>query len=438
MDLPNNVMQRFRRLGPERTKDGIITVGQRMSKWFEDTWNQSTFALLPTNHVFTEYVVKAIHDEDHAGIDVTLAKIRSRFWMPKVKNIISRIKFRCVICRRKFNSMQGQQMGPMPKTRLKPTPPFYMCAVDLFGPLVIKDADKKRTHGKGYGVLFNCLVSRAVYIDVAEGYDMGSFLMVLRRFVSIRGYPRKMISDAGTQLIAAGKELQKVVHTWDWEDIKNFGKARGMDWQTTKSADAPWENGCSESLIRSTKLSLETAIGSAIMTFSELQTVLFEVSNLLNERPIGTKNCDPTEGTYFCPNDLLLGRASTRVPVGDWDDCKDPRIRWKFVQHMVNTFWRRWTRDFFHTLIIRQKWHHERRNIQNGDIVLVQDSNNVRGQWKLAQVSEANPGSDGKVRDVKLRYKNLNQDPKYCGCPDTVVCRSVRRLVAILPVEEQV
>ncbi|XP_062618012.1 uncharacterized protein LOC134279607 [Saccostrea cucullata] len=56
MDLPNNVMQRFRRLGPERTKDGIITVGQRMSKWIEETWNQSTFALLPTNHEFTEYV----------------------------------------------------------------------------------------------------------------------------------------------------------------------------------------------------------------------------------------------------------------------------------------------------------------------------------------------------------------------------------------------
>lgn len=87
-----------------------------------------------------------------------------------------------------------------------------------------------------------------------------------------------------------------------------------MDWETTKSADAQWENGCSESLIRSTKICLEYAIGSAVMTFSELQTALFEIGNLLNERPIGTKNCDPVEGTYLCPNDLLLGRASSRVP----------------------------------------------------------------------------------------------------------------------------
>lgn len=110
-----------------------------------------------------------------------------------------------------------------------------------------------------------------------------------------------MISDARTQLVATGKELRAIVHSWQWDDIKKFGKEEGMDWKTTKSADAPWKNGCSESLIRSTKISLESAIGSSIMTFSELQTVLFDVGNLLNERPIGTKNCDPVEGTYLFP-----------------------------------------------------------------------------------------------------------------------------------------
>ncbi|XP_061184388.1 uncharacterized protein LOC133192391 [Saccostrea echinata] len=205
-------------------------------------------------------------------------------------------------------------MGQLPDIRLKPAPAFYFCAVDLFGPLIIRDTVKKGTHGKGYGVLFSCLVSRAVYIDLTEGYDTGSFIMVLRRFVSIRGYPRKMISDTGSQLVATGKELRTIMHSWDWSEIKNFGKQEGMDWETTKSADVPWENGCSESLIRSTKICLESAIGASVMTFSELQTVLFELGNLLNERPIGTKNCDPEEGTSLCPNDLLLGRASSRVP----------------------------------------------------------------------------------------------------------------------------
>ena len=436
-DLPDNAMHRFRRLGPQVSPEGIVMVGHRMNSWLENSWNQTSYSLLPANHDFTEFVVRAVHEEDHAGVDVTLAKLRSRFWIPKVKGIINRVKSRCVTCKKKYKVKETQQMGQMADARIRPAPAFYMCAVDLFGPLVIRDTVKKRTHGKGYGVLFNCLVSRAVYIDLAEGYDVGSFLMVLRRFVSIRGYPRKMISDAGTQLVAAGKELRDVVHSWDWDGIHEFGKTSGMDWETTKSADAPWENGCSEALIRSTKLCLETAIGSSVMTYSELQTVLFEVSNLLNERPIGTKNCDPTEGTYLCPNDLLLGRASVRVPVGDWGTCQNPRIRWKFVQLVVDTFWRRWTRDYFHTLLIRQKWHTEQRNVQSGDIVLVQDSNNIRGQWKLAQVCEAIPGRDGKVRDVKIRYKNVDEGHKYRGCQDTIVNRSVRRLVVLLPKEEQ-
>ena len=34
-------------------------------------------------------------------------------------------------------------------------------------------------------------------------------------------------------------------------------------------------------------------------------------------------------------------------------------------------------RDYFHTLVLRSKWHTAKRNLQVGDIVLVKDSNNV-------------------------------------------------------------
>ena len=72
-----------------------------------------------------------------------------------------------------------------------------------------------------------------------------------------------------------------------------------------------------------------------------------------------------------------------------------------------------------------------------GDVVQVQDSNVVRGRWRLAEVISANAGSGGVVRDVKLRYKNVPTGPKYSGCEDTVISRSVHRVVVLLPVEEQ-
>ena len=59
-----------------------------------------------------------------------------------------------------------------------------------------------------------------------------------------------------------------------------------MQWDFT-SADAPWQNGCSEALIKLIKKALTVAIGDSILTFSELQTVCFEAANLVNERPIG-------------------------------------------------------------------------------------------------------------------------------------------------------
>lgn len=47
------------------------------------------------------------------------------------------------------------------------------------------------------------------------------------------------------------------------------------------------------------------------------------------------------------------------------------------------------------------------------------------------------PCMDVRVLDVKLRYKNVNAGRDYHGCQDTIISRFVRRLVSILPIEEQ-
>ena len=55
-----------------------------------------------------------------------------------------------------------------------------------FGPFTICDAVKKRTTSKAYGMIFNCIGTRAVYLDLVPDYSTESFLMMLRRFVSFR------------------------------------------------------------------------------------------------------------------------------------------------------------------------------------------------------------------------------------------------------------
>lgn len=107
------------------------------------------------------------------------------------------------------------------------------------------------------------------------------------------------------------------------------------------------------------------------------------------------------------------------------------------MSNVVSGFWRKWQRDYFPTLIVQQRWHVAKRNLRVGDLVIVQDSNVVRGTWKLVQVTEAIEGKDGLVRDVIIRYKHQKPGSKYEGSEDVQVKRSVHRLVVILPIEDQ-
>lgn len=89
-----------------------------------------------------------------------------------------------------------------------------------------------------YGVIFNCLSTRAVHVDLAADYSTNKFLMVLRRFVSIRGYPSKLYSDNGPQLVAANEELTNIMKGWNQEELQQFGVMEGFKWEFTQ-ADAP-------------------------------------------------------------------------------------------------------------------------------------------------------------------------------------------------------
>lgn len=139
----------------------------------------------------------------------------------------------------------------------------------------------------------------------------------------------------------------------------------------------------------------------------------------------------------MCPNDLILGRTSIKVPSGTWTNTIDPKPGLEFIQNIVANFWKRWQRDYFPTLVVRKKWHVSKRNVVPGDTVLLQDSNTVVQKWKLAQIVEATPSQNGKVRNVTVRYKNPKPDMKYEGEPDMMVKRSVHKLVVLLPAEEQ-
>ena len=114
-------------------------------------------------------------------------------------------------------------MGQLPIERIQPSPPFWTVGVDFFGPYTIRAEVQKRIRGKRFGVIIVCFVSKAVYVDISHDYSTDAFLQVLRRFATLRGWPRKIWSDNGFQLVAASKELRNAIKDLNWEEIKRYG-----------------------------------------------------------------------------------------------------------------------------------------------------------------------------------------------------------------------
>ena len=152
-----------------------------------------------------------------------------------------------------------------------------------------------------------------------------------------------MLSDNGTQLVGADSELAKMIQGWDVKKLKEYAADKRMEWKFI-TRNAPHRNGCAESLVKSCKIALKHAMGDNLLTPFELHTILLEVANLVNQRPIGRPINDPDDGTYLCPHDRLLG---IRASQGPFLKKKNPRHRVEFLQQILDSFWKRWTRDVF-------------------------------------------------------------------------------------------
>ena len=101
-------------------------------------------------------------------------------------------------------------MTELPEQRVAPhTPPFHFTSCDYFGPYQVKIGRNKTT--KHYGVIFTCLNTRGVHVDLAVDCSTIDFLQVLRRFFALRDYPKRIISHNGTQLVGAVAELRKMI-----------------------------------------------------------------------------------------------------------------------------------------------------------------------------------------------------------------------------------
>ena len=90
-------------------------------------------------------IVKHFHERTHhQGKGMTLNEVGSNgFWVVGGPSVVANIISSCVKCQRLRGAVQEQRMSDLPEDSLEPTPSFTYCAVNYFGPFIIKDGRKE-------------------------------------------------------------------------------------------------------------------------------------------------------------------------------------------------------------------------------------------------------------------------------------------------------
>ncbi|KAK0141188.1 hypothetical protein N1851_021781 [Merluccius polli] len=88
-------------------------------------------------------------------------------------------------------------MADQPLARLQLfQPPFFLTGVDCFGPYLVKIG---RRQEKCWGLIFKCLTTRCIHLDLLNSLDADAFLLALRKFILRRGTPSDVLPDQGTK-----------------------------------------------------------------------------------------------------------------------------------------------------------------------------------------------------------------------------------------------
>ena len=182
-----------------RMIDGLLCVGGRLANGpFQQ--NAKHPAILPKSHLIVPLIIRQHHHvSGHSGVEHVLSLIREKFWIVGTKTVVQRFLNACVPCKKRQAPIGEQKMADLPLDRIKPVKPsFTYIGVDCFGPSLVP---RGRREVKRYGMLYTCLVVRAVHIEVAHNLDTDSFLNSFRRFVARRGSPELIRSNNGDNFV---------------------------------------------------------------------------------------------------------------------------------------------------------------------------------------------------------------------------------------------
>ena len=244
-------------------------------------------------------------------------------------------------------------MADLPVERLSNgNPPITNSGIDYFGRfyVVVKHSTEKR-----WGLLFTCLKTRALHIEVVNSLDTSSCVMGIKRFIARRGTPQVLWAENETNFTGAEKELSACFKALNQRTIASKLSQKGIKWQF-KPPSSPHHGASWKRMVRSVKRTFYAVIGNRRLTDKLLQTTFCPVKMTHNNRPLASVSNDPLEMNAITPNNFLLGfRPSMLRSLVENEDF-DHRKRYVRAQSYADSIWKRWLDEYVPALSHRSKW----------------------------------------------------------------------------------
>ena len=365
----------------------LIVASSRTPDVVVMAWDRESLPLVDYQSKLAAMIMYDGHQKAHGGVSRTLDDSRRIAWVFRGRRLAAKVVNACQKCKiLDLKSSGNQLMAPVHSSRIIEERPFVNVAVDLWGPIIIKDAVKKRVSGKAWGLIIICTLTGAVSLEITEDLSASSMVKALRIHSARFGAAKRILSDRGTQMTCLANEIKN----WKWDD--------GPPEWVTVPVRAQWRNGSAERHIGILKKLLKRLfVKTDNFTYGDWRFTLGEIQRITNDRPLPGSTSPQNVGLR--PSDLLLGctgiRDSELTSINTFDK------RTKVMAASVDRWWQRWRMEVLPTYIERRKWGKKIVEPRKGDVVALLGSDEVTTQrCKLGRIVELLPGEDGIIRTV--------------------------------------
>ena len=384
-------------------QDNILRVGGR-TKWSTLCYNTKHPIILNAKEFITWlFLIKCHEICMHFGTEYVKNYVQQNFYVFGLRDALRSITYRCFDCRRFKGQGLQPPMADLPDIRFpqdQSPVAFTNVGIDYIGPFTVIQQDKEE---KAYICLFNCLVTRAVHLEVTEDLTTNTCMTAIRRFIARRGQPRLFLSDNGSNFLEARKQIRRQPLKLDHEFIRQKLMNDSVEWRLNPPS-APHFGGVWERLVQFVKRALLLNLGSAKLTWDVFSTIVIETESLVNARPLTHVRSDIKDEDPLTPNHFLIGRAFPNVPACVFK--KTPTIQtktWTQVRQRLEAIWKRLLKEYIPTLNTRKKWLKPDAKLEVNDVVGVLEEWTPRGIWPLGRVTRTFIGPDKTARSCEVK-----------------------------------